>query len=287
MHQALFDRNALMGRVRRPALRHSAALLASACLLAPPGTCAASTMDPVRLAGQLEGAHMSPSSCAASATKTTEMPVTLVKSDKLAAADTGYAANTAALPVPLIEHSSTCVSPTADEANRAELPLTATEYSSTCASSTAHEANTSETDLPVTLIEGGPFSAHAEPRAFHVLAIEKEFQALYKRIQVGRIPPKQPPSVDFKQHLVLVALMGSKTSTGYSIRFKDTATITNGELRIAVVEQQPSPGRLVGMAMTSPYAIAKVAHERYDQVVFVDTAGEVLARVNVASRNTQ
>ena len=133
-------------------------------------------------------------------------------------------------------------------------------------------------ELAVALIELGPFS-HEEKQTFLVLSSEEEFAAVYQAIHSGRIPPKQPPSVDFDNHLVLVAFMGPRTSTGYAISFAETAVISDGGAHVIAILESPLPGAIVGTAITSPYAMAQIGRGDFGALVFLDEDGKVLHRV--------
>ena len=135
-------------------------------------------------------------------------------------------------------------------------------------------------ELTVESIERGAFS-NQDTRRVRVLSSEGEFRAAYRAVHAGQVPPKQAPSVDFDEVVVLMAFMGSKTSTGYSLSFGETAMVSGGVAHVTVIEARPPPGAVVGAAMTSPYAMARIARGSYDSLVFLDEAGEVIARFAV------
>jgi hypothetical protein len=70
-------------------------------------------------------------------------------------------------------------------------------------------------------------------------------------------PLPQAPDVDFASHAVVVAAMGPRTSSGYSIRIDDAATLY-GDIWISVVEQSPGAACTVTDALSSPVAVVLV-----------------------------
>ena len=133
-------------------------------------------------------------------------------------------------------------------------------------------------ELAVAPIELGALS-HEENQTFLVLSSEDEFAAVYQAIHSGRIPSKQPPSVDFENSFVLVAFMGLRTSTGYAISFAEGAVISDGVAHVIAIQDSPPPGAIVGTAMTSPYAMAQIGRGDFGALVFLDEDREVLHRV--------
>lgn len=137
-----------------------------------------------------------------------------------------------------------------------------------------------QVELSIAPLEQGTFSNNQE-RDFLVISSQHELDTLYRAVHSGQLPSKRPPKVNFQTHLVLVAFMGSRTSTGYLISFTESAVISNGTAQITVIEDQPPPGAVVGAAMTSPYAAAQVARGGYDSLVFLDRHGNVLQRFHI------
>ncbi len=138
---------------------------------------------------------------------------------------------------------------------------------------------------PVSLVpmEAGVFSQQHE-RSFLVCASSADFRALYRRIHSGRMPPPTAPRVDFAEHVVVVASMGARPSTGYGIGFVGTAEVEAGVATVRVSERAPAPDTAQGAAMTAPYAIAALPRGDYEAVRFLDAAGHVIARIRLAPK---
>jgi hypothetical protein len=95
-----------------------------------------------------------------------------------------------------------------------------------------------------------------EPGRF-VLRSEAEWSALWRRITARTGPPREPPAVDFRRDMLLVAAMGTQRTTGYTIRIE--SVIDQGDaLRAEVVRTGPGPRCGVGAALTQPVDIVIV-----------------------------
>ena len=132
-------------------------------------------------------------------------------------------------------------------------------------------------------IEAGAFSQQHE-RSFLVSASSADFGALYRRIHSGRMPPPTAPRVDFAEHVVVIASMGARPTTGYGIGFVGTAQVEEGVATVRVSERAPAAGTVRGAAVTAPYAIATLSRGDYQAVRFVDAAGDVIARIGLAPK---
>lgn len=136
--------------------------------------------------------------------------------------------------------------------------------------------------VAVAPVEAGVFS-HMPDRSFLVVADGGEFASLYRRIHAGRLPPPEIPSIDFRRKVVVVALMGRRSTTGYAIRFDEEATFEEGRATVRLTERTPAPGTVQGAALTAPYAIASLPRGNYETVQFLDAAGAVVASIRLDS----
>ena len=127
----------------------------------------------------------------------------------------------------------------------------------------------------VTTLESGPGNSGKAGRELRLLVISQPeiFEEIY-----GEIGPT-PPVVDFTQHRVIIALMGEKSSTGYDIRFAESAQQRGQTIEVQVLRTTPEGGSIGPYVMTYPYVIAIIPRDHYTEIVFVDELGTVLANV--------
>lgn len=79
--------------------------------------------------------------------------------------------------------------------------------------------------------------------------------------------------VDFEKESLLVASLGECNSTGYSISIQ-AISLQNSLLTVFVKRSSPTPGRMVGMAMTYPshaVVVAKLPTDIAVQVVSIES----------------
>ena len=132
-------------------------------------------------------------------------------------------------------------------------------------------------------IETGVLSGVSD-RSFRVIGNGRDFVELYRRIHAGRLPPREPPSVEFTDRVIVVGFMGGCPTTGYTIGFDATVKVVEGAAIIRVIEDRPAPGTMQGAAMTAPYAIGALARGDYDIVRLVDSNGESIATVALKAK---
>ena len=125
-------------------------------------------------------------------------------------------------------------------------------------------------------LASGAFSQ--SKREFLVISDAEQFRRVFSAIHQPAPDGRNPPVIDFERNIVLVAFMGKKPSTGYAIGFEPWVHIEGGVARVRVIEQTPEPGTVLGMVITSPFVMARLARVDFREVRLVDAEGEVLAR---------
>ena len=101
-----------------------------------------------------------------------------------------------------------------------------------------------------------------------VIRDETEFREFWSKLEGQRSPKTEPPVVDFAQNLVVVAAMGGRGTTGYSIIIE--GVYEEGQrLFVAVHERTPHSDCVVGQAVTWPVTAVAVTRT-LDEVVFVE-----------------
>ena len=101
---------------------------------------------------------------------------------------------------------------------------------------------------------------------------EKEWSAFFfNTMAAGKLPQPEVPEVDFTDSALLVIDWGIKSSSGYAIKFSENgSTIVNKELKINVVLETPSPGRMHALMLTHPCIVISVPDKGYDNIVVKD-----------------
>ncbi|MFL5542199.1 MAG: protease complex subunit PrcB family protein [Longimicrobiaceae bacterium] len=88
----------------------------------------------------------------------------------------------------------------------------------------------------------------------------EEWAALWSDITRNYVSPQPLPQVDFGTDMLLVAGMGIRTSTGYSIEIASVHA-TPGGLAATVVHHLPGNGCVAGMAETEPVHVVSVPRQ--------------------------
>ena len=136
--------------------------------------------------------------------------------------------------------------------------------------------------LSVTTVESGISSGKFETGLrFLVISQPEAFDKLYGQIASLTLPKPETPVVDFTKYRVVVALMGEKPTTGYGIRFVESARRRAQTIEVQILRTIPPKDAILAQVVTNPYVIAMVARNHYTEVVFVDKSGNVLAIVDV------
>lgn len=102
------------------------------------------------------------------------------------------------------------------------------------------------------------------------ISSEKDWVAIWQERQ-GNVKTKVPhPRIDFDRHVVVVAAMGMKKTTGYSIEITRVVK-TKDDIRIFLRKTVPAEDTFPAVRVTSPFVIARM--EKPDRpVVFIDEA---------------
>lgn len=77
---------------------------------------------------------------------------------------------------------------------------------------------------------------------------------LWERHTLGRVPPPEPPQVDFSREMVFMYFAGQRPTSGFTV---EVAEVLGGEglWQARVVEHQPARGSFVAQVLTQPYHI--------------------------------
>ena len=114
------------------------------------------------------------------------------------------------------------------------------------------------TRLAIQPVEGVDvsYTGIEEPRRA-LLRTEAEWRELWTALAAGRIPPPEPPVIDFASRMVIVAAMGRRPTGGYAISIEDVRA-TEDTLFVTVVETSPGAGCMTNQALTAPVAVVTV-----------------------------
>lgn len=127
-------------------------------------------------------------------------------------------------------------------------------------------------------IEGGPYS-HMTVRTFAVVTNDHDFDALYRRIHAGRLPPRTVPEVDFEGHIVVAVFTGRRSTAGHGIALQGVATTAESVVTVGFAETGPAADTVQAAVLTAPYAIAALPRGNYAVVRFVDADGDEVTRI--------
>ncbi len=115
--------------------------------------------------------------------------------------------------------------------------------------------NESENDGPSpsgdfqTVWESSMISFGPEEPTYLVIQTEEEWHALWRGTSALNVTP---PTVDFETHTVLVAMLGSVRTTGYTIRITDVFPMEGGGYEVSVKTTSPGVRCITGPAFTYP-----------------------------------
>ena len=90
-----------------------------------------------------------------------------------------------------------------------------------------------------------------------VIYTENQWDEIWKKVQVLRLPVPELPKIDFGKEMVIAVFMGTRSSGGYEIEIKNISK-TEKEIVVGVEEKEPSSDSLRTMAVTSPYHLVIV-----------------------------
>ena len=134
---------------------------------------------------------------------------------------------------------------------------------------TAQETPTELPDLPANAVSvpfeqveqvTSPIGGPAEP-ARQAIRDEGSWTKFWLELTSVRVPPDDPPAVDFTSQMVLVAAMGRRSTAGYRISIEGVYE-SEGRLFVDVVEVAPGVGCMLAQMVTAPVTAALIrAHD--------------------------
>ncbi len=86
-----------------------------------------------------------------------------------------------------------------------------------------------------------------------VIEKQRDFAKLFKTLSAD----KKVPEIDFSEHMVLLAHMGTQKSTGYSIEITEL-TAFDHHIRARVVSRVPGRNCMTATALTHPYHLVRI-----------------------------
>lgn len=93
-----------------------------------------------------------------------------------------------------------------------------------------------------------------------VIRDDEAWAAAWETMHAQQAPAPERPDVDFTSHVIVLAAMGTRPNTGYSIQI-ERVHAHDGELYVSVLERSPGPSCITGQAMTAPVHVIQVARE--------------------------
>lgn len=89
------------------------------------------------------------------------------------------------------------------------------------------------------------------------VATEKDWIELWNQRQEPKAPKRQHPAVDFDKDVVVVAALGPKPGTGYTVEITRIVK-TKDEIQIYVRKTAPDPAALKTGQPTSPFVLIRM-----------------------------
>jgi hypothetical protein len=115
--------------------------------------------------------------------------------------------------------------------------------------------------------EGSPVAFEAILKTSHsgfdepvkeVVRDPEHWTALWERMQ-RRLDPAPPlVAVDFNRHMLIVVGLGTRRSSGFNVTVQHV-TLRGDRLQVEVLETCPGPDDMVGMALTQPVQVIRLA----------------------------
>jgi len=102
--------------------------------------------------------------------------------------------------------------------------------------------------------------AAAELTGQKVIRDAKEWEALWKSINAGKIPVPELPAVDFTKNMILATFLGTKPTSGYGVHIESAWTEDKG-LRAEVWTKAPAAGSAALTVVTQPYSMVVVPRQ--------------------------
>ncbi len=127
------------------------------------------------------------------------------------------------------------------------------------------------------IVAAGQQAVNVPRPSYRLVRDEAELRSLWNQLNGAqlRVPPL--PNVDFRRETILVAMMGQRTTGGYSVDVRGV-TLEGGDLFVDVVLVEPAPDALTTQALTSPWTMVRVLRGGIAAAWFRDPiSGELLA----------
>lgn len=106
------------------------------------------------------------------------------------------------------------------------------------------------------LVITSAWSGYTAPRQV-VVADAQAWAAEWQTIWANHTQPPALPAIDFATSVIVIAAMGQRPTTGYSITIAEVRA-ANGSLQVDVQERSPGASCVTGQALTSPVHIVQV-----------------------------
>jgi hypothetical protein len=116
-------------------------------------------------------------------------------------------------------------------------------------------ANGAQT-LPIRSLKKGAFSGIREMKQ-EVVKSADAWEKLWKQHSTAAGSSDKIPAVDFSKEMVVVAMMGTKRSGGYTIEIVDVEA-RDKTLKISVKKTSPPPDAMTIQALTAPFHFVAV-----------------------------
>jgi hypothetical protein len=121
-----------------------------------------------------------------------------------------------------------------------------------------------------TVLAATPWSGYTAPER-RVITTDAEWAAAWTQIHAGQAPTPARPPVDFARDVVILAAMGARPSTGFSVAITEVR-VHDGTFWVRITEQSPGRNCAAGDAITSPVHAVRAPRE-------ATTAQFIVARV--------
>lgn len=108
----------------------------------------------------------------------------------------------------------------------------------------------------ITSIKQGSASYNIEPQN-RVIRNESEFKAIWEELFADREPLPEKPEVDFGSEMVVISVMGTQKSGGYTTEISQ-AGFHDGKLGIKIKQRKPGEECATTASLTNPYHIVKL-----------------------------
>jgi hypothetical protein len=119
-----------------------------------------------------------------------------------------------------------------------------------------NEPDSTQGEIPVHLIASESSTGFEEPER-RVIRDVPSWTAVWGRIYENQSSKPPLPAIDFSKEQVIVAALGARPSSGYSIRITGASGSGNA-ITVRLESQSPAPGCAVLTVVTYPVTVAKM-----------------------------